>query len=470
MIKTSRKAMPSNKNNFLEIISIYAIGSIGSKLINFILVPIYTFFLSREDLGIFDVALSAIFLLIPIITFDLRDAAFRFMINESNSDNRKATSSIILQILIRNSIITTLLSIPVYFIWGIEYFFYYLAMLLTTAILEVLIQVLRGDDGTKLYVAVSIVTSLAIGIVNIFLITWAGLGVKSIFIGNIAGRIIALLMIEYKKKYFLNFFSKNIKNPNLKAQIIKYTLPLIPNVLLWWVITSSNRFVINHYCGLDGNGTYSVAAKFADILQTFAMIFYQSWQEFAIREIKNPNKDQLFSNFFNTYLFFISSISIIGFISLKLLFPYIIGADFQESIGYIFPIFVSVIFYSLCTFLDLAYQATFQSKRCLPSIISTSILLIVLYLVLAPLWGIMGIIIASIIAFLFMTIFRLIDTRFAFKIKINKWSLGAIGFIALGFIINSIELNNIQLYLFLGTILIVTIIFSTKKIKQLIHN
>ncbi|MDD2198931.1 MAG: oligosaccharide flippase family protein [Bacteroidales bacterium] len=63
--------------------------------------------------------------------------------------------------------------------------------------------------------------------------------------------------IDYRK---LSFSSDIIKT------LLKFSLPLLSISIAYWVINSSNRYLINHFIGLDAVGMFSVANRFPMML------------------------------------------------------------------------------------------------------------------------------------------------------------------------------------------------------------
>lgn len=63
--------------------------------------------------------------------------------------------------------------------------------------------------------------------------------------------------INYRK---LSFSSDIIKT------LLKFSLPLLSISIAYWVINSSNRYLINHFIGLDAVGMFSVANRFPMML------------------------------------------------------------------------------------------------------------------------------------------------------------------------------------------------------------
>ncbi|WP_367378396.1 lipopolysaccharide biosynthesis protein [Enterococcus gilvus] len=68
---------------------IFAIGNFGSKIISFVMVPLYTYVLSSEDYGKVDLIITTVSLLIPYVTMLLSESLLRFIIDNSSFENKK---------------------------------------------------------------------------------------------------------------------------------------------------------------------------------------------------------------------------------------------------------------------------------------------------------------------------------------------------------------------------------------------
>ena len=215
-------------------------------------------------------------------------------------------------------------------------------------------------------------------------------------------------------------------------ELLKYTIPLLPNVLAWWLIESSSKIFIERYMGLEYNGIFAIAIKFSNILQIAASIFYQTWQETAIKEMNSKDSNQFFSKIFNLYFLLLSTTVVLSTLGLRIIYPYIVADSYQESYIYIYPLFIAVLLHAMGSFLDLAYQCSRKTYRGLPSIISTAILSMVLYYFSVTRWGLMGVSISIIISYGYLMIYRLFDTRFCFKIVPNHLFLLSLAILAIG--------------------------------------
>ena len=73
---------------------IFTIGNIGSSLITFIMLPIYTNFLSTNEYGIIDFITVTLNFLLPILTLNIAEAILRFGIDKNYNNKKVFTTAI----------------------------------------------------------------------------------------------------------------------------------------------------------------------------------------------------------------------------------------------------------------------------------------------------------------------------------------------------------------------------------------
>ena len=406
---------------FFNTFSIYAIGTVGAKLIAFALMPLYTFFLAKEEMGYFDLSITLIMMLVPFVTFDLRDGAFRFLIDKTCPHSKEDVVSFIVATLARNSVVIIILSIIGYV--HLSHFQFYpvlVATLIAYACYEVMIQVVRGIGQTKFFVGIGIINTFLILLFSLLFLVVFKWGVLAIFYANLISRLISLIIIESRFKFIKAYFAnRKSYNKIVGKELLRYTIPLLPNVLAWWSIESSSKLFIEDALGLEYNGIFAVAIKFSNILQIAASIFYQTWQETAIKEMNSDDHNHFFSKIFNNYFLILSSTVVLATLGLRIIYPYIVAEAYQESYIYIYPLFIAVQLHAIGSFFDLAYQCSRKTYKGLPSIITTALLAIILYYFTVSRWGLIGVSISLIISYAYLMIYRWFDTRFCFHITPN---------------------------------------------------
>ena len=101
----------SRESALLKNTFIYAMGNFSSKLLSVILLPFYTYYLSTSDFGYFDLILTASSMLTPIISFQISDGLYRFLLDAKGEDEKQQVISTAFLIAIKNIIFTNIIFI-----------------------------------------------------------------------------------------------------------------------------------------------------------------------------------------------------------------------------------------------------------------------------------------------------------------------------------------------------------------------
>lgn len=412
---------------------IYSIGVLGTRIITFLLIPFYTYFIARPaDYGYYDLCLNICMLLTPVVTLQMREGAFRFLLTAETSDAKTAIITFIYKTLAASVAATIALTVIASWFTHIPYLGYTAALLILMSIYEVVCQIARGLNDNKVYVTSNIILALLTAMLSAVFIVWLQLDIKGIFLAGIVARIVCIGFIEIKIKTLSGFFNPHASTAKIGHSIMRYSLPLIPFAVCWWLTTSSDRFFINHYLGLDVNGIYAVAIRFGGIIQSLAIIFYQAWQETAITHSDDSDRNSLYSKVFNYYIHSLCILFLLYAVLLKVNYGWIVSANYRSSLIYIFPVGITAIINALASsFFVPGYQSQMDSTHVFKSTAITAVANVVLNFALVPVWGICGILATSFISYSGLLAIRCIDFRRYFKIKLYKTTLVPIALCAL---------------------------------------
>ena len=430
MRETSEKrTITANRGSkFLKDIGIYAIGNIGSKLITFMMVPLYTYFVhDTSDFGYYDLCLQVCLLLIPFFTLQLRDGAFRFLLDCEDTVQRKRIVSFVARTMVSSVTLALLIALMMSLFTNVQYLGYIVGLLIAMSLQEVYSQVFRGLGNNRAFVSVGILSALGIGLFSIIFVAFMGWGIRGIFLANIIARLVALVIVELRVRLISRHTRMNINTRTVARVIIRYTLPLMPGSLCWWLTGSSDRLFISHYLGLDINGVYAVAIRFTGIINTMAIIFYQAWQETAILQYNSPDRNSFFSKMLNSYIFLLAGIFIGYVFALKINYGWLVAHEYQESLNYIFPLGLAAVVFAVAAFFDMGYQCAKDTKRTLPAIVLAAIVNIALnFLLIKPL-GVYGVMTTLLITYLVLVIYRWYDMKRYFVLKIESRTAVPVG-------------------------------------------
>ena len=276
---------------------VFGIGNFTVKIVYFLLMPLYTLALSTEEFGIADLLTNALALVMPILTLSISDAVFRFTIDKDCqpsallSNGFKILSYSYLLVSFIALISFVLFELPNYWIlFAIWYIFDSLKLLFaqyTRALGKVWHFSINGIIGS--------VVLLISTFIFVYLLNW---GINGYLLSFIFADITSVFYLIWASPIICsirNHFSNNI----LLKKMLLYSLPLIPNMLSWWLTNISSRYIIAAFCGLSVAGLFSAASKIPAILNIFTSIFQQSWQFASVKEYQESEKSSFFINVFN---------------------------------------------------------------------------------------------------------------------------------------------------------------------------
>lgn len=398
---------------------ILLIGKFATQFINILLIPLYTNKLLTNDYGIVDLLQTYISLFVPILTLKLDGAMFRFLIdNRNNKDEKNKIITNILILVTFNIFITILLAFLISKFITIKYFSYVLLNLVLMMISDILLQLLRGLGKNKEYSICSIITALVTLIFNLILILIFKFGANSILISSSISSFICILFIIFKIKLY-NYIKVKYLDLRFMKNMIKYSWPLIPNSLSWWIVNVSDRTIISFFLGTAFNGIYTVSCKFSNILNSIYTIFGMSWHETASLHINDKDKDIFFSDIINRIYLLFSSVSILIIAVLPFLYNIFIGQDYLSSYNYIPILLYSNTLNVIINLIGGIYIAKKRTKEVASTTIMSSILNILINIIMIKWLKLYAACISTLVSYVIMSIYRYIDCQKYVKIKLN---------------------------------------------------
>lgn len=447
---------------FIKTSIIYLIGNVLSKLIAFILIPIYTTYISPNIYGEFDLINSLISLVVPLIFFQVWDGLFRFVydyedIKEkyfvvSNSFNIFIFGIILYEIIF--IIISKFINIPGTIfvnIYGISYAAQYLFG-----------TVARTFKQNKLYMISGVVNTLVNLLLNIILIVvLKQVNINSLFLSIILGNFVQCLIIFIKLDIIKYTKLKNI-NFHLIKKIMKFSMPIAVSTISYWLLTGYTKVFISKNFGYSSNGIFAMGSKMASFILVIVSVMQMAWHESSFEVANNKDKKEFYQKGLNSFLIILlySTISII--LLLKVIFPIIIKGEYYESIK-IMPIIL--IYTSINAFSGFASSQFLAEKDSKIPLYTTliSAFINILLLFLLKKFDIFGASIALFISFFINTALRIILLKKKYNIKINKKNI--LSSIIILIIVTFIyyKLNNI-INIICFIILLIYLIFKYKDI------
>lgn len=387
--------------------AIYGIGNIGTLVINFFLVPLYTFYLSNEALGYFDLVASALVLLSPVFFGNIELAVLRWVLaNKDPSNITKVVSNCFLVFLagllffslvfFGVSSITTIELAPYVFLYLVSNFFYILAK-----------QVIRSVYSSLHYVLTELSYVLIVLLFSIFFVGEYGL--KAIFLAYGTASLVLLIYVLALKIH--KWISVRTMKLTATRELLAYSFPLVLNATSLWMNNQSSKYIIVSYLALSANGIYAIAFKIAYVIQILNRIFYFSFQDKMFAIYGKVGFKNYFSQTFNTYSALLFAILYLLISTQKIVLPLIIDSSFLEATQYIPILALGVVFMSLSSILGIIYQCEKKNMHAFKTSLVSGIFIVVLSFILIPRYGLYGAAVVFMIGNLVWLIYRYFDVQ-----------------------------------------------------------
>jgi O-antigen/teichoic acid export membrane protein len=444
-------------NSYKKLINnsiVFAIGNLGSKFIIVFLVPLYTFYLTTNEFGRVDLITTTINLMMPIITFSIADSVLRFVMDK-NYDREAVFSNSLLITVFGFFILLMIYPILLYMLPFDDYLYYFYLILFFQSVFILLTQFIRAKNMVRLYALSGICNALFLIVSNVIFLMLFNMGIVGYLLSLIVSNIFGSIFVIIGGNVHEDFNLKKVNN-KLMIEMLRYSIPLIPNSVMWWIIGFSDRYLLTFFGGLSANGIYAVANRIPSILNIVNSIFFQAWQMSAIEEADSKNKPEFYTNVFNVFSIFMFISTSLLLVNLKILMGVFVSDNFFEAWRYIPFLLLGVVFSSFSSFLGANYIVNKNTLGVFKTSAIGAIINIFLNLLFIPLIGIYGAAIGTMISFAVIWLLRIKDTKKIICINLKKILLN-IGVILLQISVLYINLpfnNLIQIAFFLIIILL----------------
>ncbi len=400
-------------NAFKKLISntfIIGLGTIGSKLLVFLLMPLYTAWLTTADYGGAELITTTANLLIPIACLGITNGIFRFAAEKESNKTEVFSSSIAL--LGIGLIVFLALSPALLLIDFIsEYYWLVVLFVLLANIQAVCAQYVRAIDNTKLFAIQGILnTALTILFNVLFLYVWE-LGLVGYVLSVVVGNALTVLFLVSVAKLWRVFRPQAIRKHIMKEMLI-FSLPMIPTTICWLITDLSDRYMVTGFCNTELTGIYSAAYKVPTLVNLVSGIFMQAWQFSAVAESSDEiSAKKFYSQVFRGFL----SVIFIGSAGLILLSgvltSILLNSAYHGAAEYMPTLLCAVAMEAIVSFLATVYMVRKLSMHSFLTAMVGTVCNVILNLVLIPRHGPLGAAIATMVSYGAVLVIRLWDVH-----------------------------------------------------------
>jgi O-antigen/teichoic acid export membrane protein len=413
---------------------IYGFGSIGSRLIAFLLLPLYTSYLTPADYGVLQICNVLNTVLLIIIQLGINSSLFKVYFQETCIGKRKVILS---STLIFFSVSSLVILLPIFilresiapFLIGGKHSVVLLVLVIGAVYFEGLItiglSILRAQEKPKTYAIFIIVKIIIYALLNILFVA----GLKRGYLGSREAIFITMLVcfiafIPYFKKHMLPVFKWEYVK-----ELLQIGVPFAIAGLAGWVLNFTDRYMLMYLLpeeiAMSQVGIYSLGVKFAMLIKILIVSpFMLSWAAIMFKYQHDANAKNIYSKVLNIYIFIACIIFIIisvyGKDFIKLITT---NVDYYSAYSVIPFIALSYVLYG--AYMVFSVGTTLTKKTYYVSItnIVAALLNVLLNYYLISKIGMMGAVISSLASFLVMTILLFMFSQKVYHIPYKIFSV-----------------------------------------------
>ena len=392
---------------------ILAIGTFGSKLLVFLLMPLYTALLSPSQYGTAELITGTANLIMPFACVGITNGIFRFAA-EKGTDREGVFSSgmVLLGAGLCGTVLLGAVALCIGAAWRTEILLVVLYVL-AADLQAVCAQYVRAVDRTRLFAVQGILNTLVTVGFNILFLMAFDLGVTGYVLSTVVGNLLTTAFLVVSARLWRVFRLSHVSRTAMR-ELFRFSLPMVPTTICWLITDLSDRYLVSWFCGEAVNGVYSAAYKIPTIVNLVSGIFMQAWQFSAVVQSADGEEcSRFYSQVFRGFL----SVIFIGSGGLILLSPWLcrllLNSAYHEAWRYMPTLLCSAALESVVSFLARVYMVRKKSMHSfLTAVAGTGLNLLLNFLFIprtGTFGGALGAAIATLIGYAAVWVLRMAD-------------------------------------------------------------
>ena len=375
---------------------IYGIGIYIGKAVGFLMIPVYTRYLTPGDYGVLSLLNYTTYIAGILIVMGITQAVFKFYFEYKNEVDRKQVISTALLFIILSALIFTLILIKLSpqisaLVFGNASYSYFFALIFIANFFDnaavVPFAFIRAEKRSLLFSVISLLRLILALSLNIYLIVFLDMKVLGVLWSSVISASVSfIILFGYTLRGVRLFFSF----AKLKEMLI-YSIPLVPAGLFSFIIHFSDRYFLNYFSVLDEVGIYSLGYKLSIMLlfvigQPFSLI----WSAYMFEVAGKENAKEFYSRIF-TYFSLVCIIFALGLsIFIKDILKILVDPSFFEAYKVVPVVLCGFVLLSMSNIFDVGI---FLKKKTIYKTFNQGIAVMVclaLNFLLIPRYGMMG--------------------------------------------------------------------------------
>lgn len=439
---------------FMKSSGIFFVGTVMTKLISFLLLPLYTSYISPTDNGIYDLHLSYIMFFSSVLYFDIWSGIMRFMYDFKGEERKKPISSGIAIFLCSTvmycatlAVVLPQLNVRYPILLGL-----YGALMNGQTLVG---YIARGYGKNVLYTASGIIGSFVTILFNIVLLVGLKMDYSALIIASCIGFLTNILIIVIGVRE-PHAFSLKYFDYALFKEMFLFSLPLCVNSVAYWFLTSYNRLVVDAALGPEVNGFYAVAGRFGSMITLFTTCFQMAWQELSFSKT-DPQDDlgHFYTVAFNNYIKSMGAGLVLLLPMIYVIYPLLVNESYDVGKSLVPIYLLGTILSTISSFLGNAFTAIKKNNLLFYTMAAGSIANVICIHLIIGYAGIQASNIAMAVGFFVSCLARLVLFKKYVDFKLES---GSIAILLAAFVLVTFVYQNGNMIANIGTFLVAALV------------
>lgn len=346
-------------NSLIKKTGIYFIGNIASKVLSAVIIPIYAIYVTPEALGSYDYLLTLTTILCPMAFCALWESILKFGLNERDNKLKVRTA---IATASKGSLITALvfsflqIVACMYNGIGLKSGITLTAMILSRGFATTIQYSARTLNLTQKYVISGIIATVFNFVLVVLLVCVAPFQEYGLAFAYITGQFAILVYLNKYVKLFSTMREHSIDTDVLKS-MLKYSVPCVFNLVSIYLLTGFGRILIIHSLGVEANGQYAFAMKFAALITAVGSIFSMALIEEGIIRANSEHFSQFYKKVIDNLILTLLAIACIAMPLITIFYELIRGSDYAQS----YELIPVIIVYAVTSVLSTQFGSVFMA-------------------------------------------------------------------------------------------------------------
>lgn len=405
---------------------IYGFSSVLGRLLNYLLVPLYTRLFLPEVYGIVTELYAYVTFLLILLTYGMETGLFRFGNDKQNFN--KVYSSILFSLTVTSSVFIIIVLVflepiasAMQYSEHPEYILWMALIVALDAFTSIPFARLRLENKAWKFAIIKLINICTNIGFNLFFLIYCpkllnsnpdsfilniyspNIGVGYVFISNLLANIITLIIL------LPEIFNVKIKvDFKLLKTILKYSLPLLVAGFAGMINETLDRVMLKHLVPEELNpmaqlGIYGANYKLAVLMTLFIQMFRYAAEPFFFQNKNESNARQLYAKATKYFIIF-GLMIFLGVMFYIDIIKYFISPNYHEGLKVVPILLIANLFLGIFFNFSIWYKLNDMTKYGAWLAIFGAVITIVLNLVLVPIYGYMGAAWATLVCYFLMTL------------------------------------------------------------------